>query len=317
LKKSFREAAMTLSKAKMRMIEGYALPNSPFADLREFLDLRYGSGNWTQRTGAGVGTDIGPAINDALAALTARYGAGEVFIPPGGWFCKTPIDPVLLSGNNISGLNNMRSTITFDSASGSLFNLNGAGGRTGGRIKRLAIMLEDGHPLSTSRAIHLTGDTVEQASETFFEELYITARGNSYWYENVHLFGQNRTTPQGIRVGRMSDIQCFRARNYSAGFFNIVQWVIDNFGTYAGTGALANRMYIGGGGETARNTAQADFRRLAVGGQLNVTNCRDVYLNGFAADVSTASSATHCNGWVRASSLSGSFGTGSDVTIRS
>lgn len=269
----------------------WANPKDPVADLRDFMDARYGAGMWTGRTGVGTGSDIGPAIDDACDAIRARYGSGEVRIVPNLWLMTTPPTPAKLSGNTIAGVGpSHRSNIVFNNPSGIMFHWNGAGGFTNGGIKNLTLFCESNFGLSTATAILLQGDATHQPDQFMIENIYCTSlHSSAYWYNGLLLNGTNRSAPQGLRVGCVENYQQFNCRNFAFGFFNLVQWSMSNIGSYTGTG-LGNNIYIGGGGTTLTNTTQLDIDGMICSGELNLSNANRINIQGSANTISAATS---------------------------
>jgi hypothetical protein len=187
-----------------------------------------------------------------------------------------------------------------------LFSYTGAGGFTGGGLKRLKIFLEDGYPASAVYGVKLQGDATFQPDDMTFEDIYIGTVGNSYLYTGFFAWGDARTSPQGIRVLNARNVQIFRCRAYAAYFSNLVQSVIDNFGTYNGLD-YGNDAYITG------NSTGCDFRRFAVNGDLYVNTCQRIGLTGSAARVLASPSATYVHGYVEAP-IVGTFGPNSQVS---
>jgi len=293
----------------------YAQPLAPVADLRDFLDARHGFGGWAYRTGVGLGTDCQLAIHDALDALRARYGRGRLLIPPTGAFrIAAGIDAAKLSGNLIEGVGSQASIVYYDAGSGVLFPFSGAGGYTGGGVKGLGILLEDGRPTSTAGALRLDGDASFQPDQSTFEDLYVTAAGSSYWYDILVAFGSERTTPQGIRIVTMKNLQLFRGRNSGAQFYNCVGWTIENLGTFVGSGGGSD-VYISGGGSGPTNTTQMDLRGLTCSGTLSLSNATKCTIFGQAGAVAAATSFNYHAGRVFSSSFSGTLGPQGDLEV--
>jgi|SRR6185369_3895522 hypothetical protein len=242
-------------------------------DLRDLLDARYGVGLWTQRTGTGVGTDIGPAICDGLTTLKSQFFGGKIFIPPGIWLLNTPIPASLLSGSIIYGLHSQASIIVFNNAGNAAFSFNGSGGATGGGMHGLGILLESGLGNTNSYAILLSGDTVRQQDQTEWRDLYITAwGGSSYWWDAFHIDGTARSHPQGVRVGTMDNVQLFNCRNLPCYIGNAVQWTLSNVGAYTSIGPYGNTIMIGGGTTHLYGTG--------INATLNMGSTLDVMING-------------------------------------
>lgn len=276
--------------------------------LTEFMDARYGAGNWTPRTAVGVGTDIGPALADALDYLRANFGRGVVAIPPGLWRMVNAPSAAQWSGNYCEGLGSQASIIVYDNDSGSPFAFSGAGGYTGGGIRGLGILLEDGHPTSTAQIIRLQGDSTYQPDQMEFRDIYASAIGSSYWYDGFYAYGNARVAPQGIRVADLRNIQIFRCRNTGAYLSNIVQWTIDNVGIYAGQGT-GNNFYIAGGGTPSTNSIQVYVRGLSCANELNLTNCSKWTVTGSVHHVACDPTANYGDLFViKSSAQLGVFG---------
>ena len=280
-----------------------------------YLDARHGAGNWTQRTGVGQGTDIGPALGDALDDLRATYGRGSVVIPPGTWLMTAPPSAAQYSGNFIDGLGSQASKIVFNAAAGSPFSFSGAGGYTGGGVRGIGLLLEDGYPSSTAQMIRLAGDATYQPDQMEFRDLYMSALGNSYWYDGLYAFGNARTSPQGIRVMDFSNVQVFRCRNTGVYLSNVVQCAMRNIGVYAGQGT-GNNFYITGGGAALSNSNQIHIDGLAVAGELNMTNCTRWHVSGSVGSVGAAASANYGDLCVvKSGTFGGAFGANTRIVM--
>jgi C1q domain len=261
-------------------------------NLVDFMNARYGANGWSYRTGVGVGTDAGPAINDALQYIRTNFSRGTLLIPPTGIFLiNTPINATLLAGNNILGYGSQASKVVYNVNNSTAFNFTGAGGFTGGGIKGLGIFLEAGigtnfatrKSYSTTNAINLQGDTSFQPDQMVFSDLYVSAISaagydTSYWNNGLQIYGV-RVSPQGIRVGQWDNIQLFN--NYNAGIYiyNGVQHSFNNIGIYTGENN-GNNCYITGGGAANTNSTQINMQNLTVSGELNLTNSTRVTING-------------------------------------
>lgn len=203
---------------------------------------------------------------------------------------KTGATAAQLSGINVQGVGSMASKIIYDNASGAAFSFSGEGGYSGGGAKGLAIMLESGRPQSNATGILMQGNATAQPDQMAFDDLYITAIGDSYWFDGFKAFGNARTAPQGIRVCDMNNVQVFRCRNTGIFLSNVVQWTLRNIGVYAGMGG-GNNFYLAGGGTGNTNSVQVYADGLAINGELNVTNCSHFFLRGRAGTLNSASSA--------------------------
>lgn len=294
----------------------WASPADRVADLRDFLDMQYGVGGWTYRTAAHNGSDCTTAMNTALAAVRTRYGYGSVRVNGAGIFkFASGIDPTALRGMNIIGENPSSSQMVFDMNTGVAFNFNGSGGFNSGGLKNINVYIEDGYPASTTYGILLQGDATFQPDAMVFENLTFTRLGTtSFWYNGFICDASARTAPQGNRVCNLKNINIFTCRNIGAQFINAVQWSVDNFGVYVGSG-VGNDVFIDGGGTTLTNTTQFDFRRFSIAGTLHLNNCQKVYLNGTAAAATANSTAVRCSGFLEGTTLAGTFGSPSSVTV--
>ncbi len=286
----------------------YAQPRSATADLRDFLDARHGVGGWSYRTGVGLGTDIQPAVHDALDAIRARYSRGKLLIPPTGLFRVASLfDPGKMSGIVMEGLGSQASKFVVDVNAGTLFNFTGAAGFTGGGVRGIGGFLEDGHPTSNAEIMRLDGDGTGQPDQFVVEDLYFSRIGTSFWANGLVLNGMDRTSPQGTRIGTIRNFQIFCCRISGIGIYNAVGWTMENIGTYAGTGT-GNDVTISGGGASNTNSTQIDIRGLWCGGALILANATDVTIHGKAATVTAATSFNYHAGVVNAASLSGALG---------
>lgn len=282
----------------------WASPQSPIADLRDFMDARYGAGQWTYRTtqqGSVVtGTDAGPAITDALAALRARYGRGKLLIPPGAFTVIQPPDPQTLGGHIIEGFGSQASQIYFQNGQQPLFWFNGSA--TGGALKGLGLLIEAGLGDTNATCILQQGNVkrldangvwdgqYHQPDQMEFSDLYITsADGVSKWHTGWLVNGEGRTSPQGVRVCHATNIQIFRCRYLGAGFYNAQKFSVINLGIYAGTGT-GNSLYLSGGGTSSKNSGDCLFDNITVSGDLNLTAATGCSIRGKCSTVSASSS---------------------------
>ncbi len=247
-----------------RLIRGFVLAvallasSSAFAqkDLRDCMNQRYGAGQWTLHTGPNLGTDIAPAINLCLQDIRNTVGRSIISIPPGTWMMRTPINPALLSGNYIEGYGSQASRIVYGIGWGVAFHWSGAGGYTGGGMRGISLFLEQDLGDSNAYGIMLRGDAVSQPDQMEFSDIYMSALGTSYWWDNFHIDGTARAAPQGVRVGMVSNVQLFRARNFNMYLGNAVAWVFTGVGCWVSKGAYAHWFYI--------DSASVEISRRAV-----------------------------------------------------
>jgi hypothetical protein len=292
------------------------MTSSPVKDLRECMDAQYGVGGWTKRTGVGSGSDIGPALTKCLTDIRAIFGRGKITIPPGQWLMTNAPSSALLSGNVIEGLGSQASIIVFNNAKGVAFHFSGANGYTGGGMRGIGLLLESGLGNTNSYGIYLVGDSKSQPDQMEFNDIYLSAvGGSSYWWEGLHAIGTARTSPQGIRVVIINNMQIFNCRNVGAYISNAVQWSISNLGTYTGIGT-GNDIYITGGGPANTNTIQLTASRLYAGGTLYLNNASDIAIEGKAGALNVNGTATYVSGWLHAPTVSGAVGARSNLTIQ-
>jgi hypothetical protein len=299
-------------------VYAWASPLDATIDLRDLLDEQHGVGGWTQRTGVNTGTDCTSALELGLDRLRSRYGRGRILIPPGIFLFKSNIAAAKLSGNIIEGVHELASQMVFTSGSSHFLFWTGSGGYSGGGIRKMGLYREDGFT-SLYDAIRLEGDATYQPDQFNIEDIYMSALGSGYWQNNLYLTGISRTSPQGLRVGRVSNAQLFRSGSgsgFGAGFYNCVQWHVQNLGTYAGTGSLGMNVYVGGGGASNTNTTQFTLERLACGSELNLTNHTRAMYDGFCSNLSMGATADYLWGWIDAASTAGAVGSNSNLTIR-
>lgn len=266
--------------ADRKIKSAWAAPKSPIADLRDFMDLRFGAGAWTYRTGVNTGSDAGLAINDALQALRTRYTRGKLIIPPSGqWLVKTALDPLYLGGHQIEGMGSQASQLVYAPlGAGAMFAYDGSA--TGGGLRGLGVLLESGLGNSNATFLLQRGDAVKQPDQMEFDDIYVTAFAGSYWYDGWLVDGQARTSPQGVRTCHATNIQLFCCHHMGAGFYNAQKFSVINLGIYAGTGT-GNALYISGNAASFSTVTQdCTFSNVTVSGDLNLTASRNVTVQG-------------------------------------
>lgn len=290
-------------------ITKYGIFSPSTVNLYDFMNARYGFGGWSYRTAVGVGTDAGPAINDALEYIRNNFGRGTLIIPSGGIFLvSTAINPNFLAGNNIIGFGSQASQLCFNQASGIAFHFNGYNGFTGGGLQGLSIYLEanlgttfaSGKSYTTTYAILLQGSSVTsgagsyQPDQMVFSDLYVSSIDGasiggttSYWYNGLQVYAL-RQSPQGARVAQWTNIQLFNNYNIGVYIYNAVQHSFNNIGIYTGN-TTGNNFYITGGGSSLTNSTQINIQNLVVSGDLNLTNATKCTINGSCATLTAGS----------------------------
>lgn len=281
--------------------------SSPWSlNLSDLMNEVYGVGNWTNRTGAGQGSDASPAFVLGCQKLRQQCGRGEIVIPPGSWLMNSGLPGNLLSGITLRGYGSMGSKVFYNKNSGVLFHWSGDSGYTGGGIHGVGIFLEGGFGNSASSAILLQGDSSYQPDQFNASDLYITALGDSYWYSGFKAYGNARISPQGIRVADIRNVQLFRCHGTGVYLSNIVQWSLANIGAYAGLGA-GNNFYLAGGGNQNTNSTQVNALAISCV-ELNLTNCWSFDISGKCQQIATDQSATNGDLRFRGASLIGQKG---------
>lgn len=295
----------------------YRSPKDPTQDIRDWLDLRHGVGGWTYRTGVGTGTDCGLAANDALEYIHDTFDRGTLYWPGGGngdYLVQTALNSADLSGNYLEGDGPLASQITFDppSDSGTFAWWTAVGEYTGGGVRNLGILLEDGHAADPINSLRFDGSATEQPDSVHIEHVRIGVRGTSFWQSHPIFYGVDATSPQGIRVVSINNLTLFSAHTNGPGFFNVVQCVINDLNVNTGTGT-GNDVTIGGGGASNTNSTQVFFNGIYTGGRLTITNCSKVYGYGGSASMTTGSSFT--DGYVVGNfgTVTGTSGSGAHV----
>jgi hypothetical protein len=281
-----------------------------------------------ERTTYGTGTDIGPLI--ATAALRLRLGGtqrGTVRIPSGVWLLSTGVNDDATAGIRIVGAGISATRIMFDATNGTAFRFDGenagAAGWGGSGIGNLSIRLGAAAlGIGTPTAISLQGKTglvgpapVSEPDDFWLENVYVDVEtaATARWYSGFFAYGNDRTSAQGIRVATIKNLQIFECTGYAAYMSNIVQWSVDNLGTYGAGGPTGNDVYVTGGGASTTNSNYGSFNLLNCGGTLFITNCSNMAFNLATATAITTSAADYIHGNIRRTTQAGSFGANSTV----
>lgn len=278
-----------------------------------------------ERTAYGNGTDITPLINAAGAALRSRNAnaRGTIVIPAGKWRMASAADDDKIAGHHIVGAGSQTTHVYFDALNGVMFALDGennTAGWSGGGISRMRLILGAVSSASPCSAIALdgvtVGPTVAEPDDYWFDDIYINAEspGTRRWYNGFFVYGNERTSPQGIRVGNVRSLHVFDCTNIGIYMSNVVQWNLDNIGTYTGVGT-GNDIHITGGGASNTNSTQVVAHNVACSGTLNISNCSNVSIFAKAGSIAT-SGADYIFGFIaKSGALSGTFGANSYVVV--
>lgn len=258
--------------------------------LTDEMNALYGASGWSMRAGTNPGTDIGPALLSACDKLRAKSGRGTIEIGPGNWLLVAGVSADKLAGITISGAGSMATIITYANTDGIAFGFSGAGGFTGGGLRGLCIYLAEGLGDTNATAISLQGSASFQPDQFRLSDVYVTAGAGSFWYDGLRMFGNARTSPQGIRNTVIDSVQIFACRNTGAYLSNVVQLTGSSLGVYTGKG-LGRNIYIAGGGSPSTNSIQVNLVGVACN-ELNVTNTSRFSVAGVANTYCTDASAT-------------------------
>lgn len=244
-------------------------------DARDAMDDFYGSGCWTYRTAPKVGSDLGAALNAAIAARLPTYPRLDILIPPTGpWLMKTPISPANVTGNSIHGASGPFGTFIYYDNDASFFDIGYNGdNREGGLIEDLVVSLEDGRPAAGCFLRLAAADNTGAPCGYVFNRLRCSAIGNSSWIYCVAMSGTARRAPaQGIRGVTMRDTMLFCGRLGGIWASGINQAVFDNIGVAVPRGVGGADVLIGGGPSEDQRSNQVFINGLATIGSVNIAN---------------------------------------------
>lgn len=267
-------------------------------DLKDGMDAHYGVGLWTYRTGVGVGSDIGPALSAMITTIRGlQRKRGKISIGPGDWLLST--SGIDFSGIQLEGCGSQATAVWLNfsgAVTGFAFSGNDGSGNSvdGGGMKGIAVKLETGQGNTSVYGIYLKGNATLQPDQMLFEDIYMTGSDSSYFWDGFHADGTGRTSPQGIRIASLHNIQVFNCRNTSFYGANIVGWDIHNFGCYsAAAGTNGADFYITGGGSGSTNSTEVSVSRLNCGGTVHLSNASVLYVEGSWAALSNTATSTN------------------------
>lgn len=285
------------------------------SDQTSEIDLR----QWTSITpwtSGSTGTDIGPIIDQVADYFNESQPLKKGTIRIGG-ACRiaTPPTSSKIAGCKILGYGETPTQITYDNDTGFCFTFDGSNGETCGGIGDMAILLQAGVGTSSAGAIYMGGNTLHQPDQFRMKNLYITSLGaTDYWYDIIKCDGTQRTSPQGIRGAIIENVQLFRGSHSAFTALAMIQWSINNLGSYVGMGTGMDIIFSGGG-SSLTNSSQVDARNIACNGNLYLNNITKLRIDGSCNELFTDSSCDYVAGTIERASQSGSFGSHNFVNV--
>ncbi len=263
-------------------------------NLKDQMDSHYGAGGWSQYSGAGTGTDIGPALSECITTLTATAGKrGTIFVPSGAvgaWVLTTAgID---FSGIYIQGQGSQGSVIVFRPSvpATSMFKWTGAAGFSGGGILGIGMALDSTVGAYTGTAMLFQGNSSFQPGQIQVNDIYCTVLGGSTWGSGLVIDGVASTSPQGVRGGYITDVQLFGNTVHGVFLQNAVQIVISSLSVNGGT-TTGRDFYVAGGGAANTNSIQLVLDGV-IANDLNITNASRIYARAWGSTVTVDSTTT-------------------------
>lgn len=279
-------------------VSGFTGPT--ICNLYDQMNSHYGVGGWSFYTTAGTGTDIGPALAECITTFASYRSRGIIYVPSRGtWALSTANTDV--SGAMIQGDGSIASLIVFQSSTGAAFWWKGTGGKTWGGIKGISMLLDSTIGASSATAYLFQGDATNQPDQCEMDDIYTSSLGGSTWNTGLSFNGELRTSPQGIRICDIRNVQLFQNTNAGASFRNVVGFTITNLGVYTGSGT-GNTIFISGGGTASTNSIQITMMNV-ISTDLNVTNASRFFLFGWGSTVTVATSATKGIIWYQGSQV--------------
>lgn len=238
------------------------------------MDAFYGAGCWTYRTSPGVGSDLGAALNAAIAAALPVYQRLDILIPPTGpWRMATPISPLNVTGHHIHGACGPWGTVIYYDNDASFLDITYNGGsREGGLIEDLVVSLEPNRPNAQCFLRLFASDNSGSPSGYVFNRLRCSADPSSSWIYTVAMSGVARTSPPGIRgvVIRDSVFFCGRQGGLWASGVNFA--VFENLGFYVPSGPTGADITITGVDTPQTRSNNISFKGVYTLGKVSLTN---------------------------------------------
>lgn len=288
-------------------------------DIRTWLRKRHGN-SWVPYQGVGQGTDVGLALGDWCDYINANGGRGTLDIPAKHFLLETFPTAEQLKGKTIRCVGgSMHGGFIINATEGVAFDFSGYGGYTGGGLQGLLIRLDKDLGQTEVQPLRLKGDANYQPSSMIFNDIKITAitgtdggAGESYWGKGLEVDGSLKTTGAiGIRETHMQNVRVFRARDFAMKFNNVIHCVMNDIGSYTGTGATGNDIIFENGSESLYVFG------INCNGRITIDDITKTQLYGSCGDLTKAgSSLADIGGLLKVSgSVTGTIPNGDHLTI--
>jgi hypothetical protein len=281
-------------------------------EARKAMDDFYGAGNWSYRTAPGVGTDLGAALNAAMAAAKPTFERLEIIIPPTGkWRMTTPIAKPLITGNHIHGGAGPWGTLIYYDSDEVFADIEYTSDTSeGGLMQDLIVVLEPNHPNGKSFVRMYAQSEAGAPGGYVFNRVRATADASSSWQYTFVAHGMVKQSPPGIRGLTIRDCMFFRARQ--AGFWGagINQLVLDNVQFAVPAAPGGTDLWIGGGGTPTTNSHNIALNGVVTIGASHLSNCQSIMGNLISSSGLTVDSTVTKIGLIHDGTVTGSPGSG-------
>lgn len=229
--------------------------------------------------GGSTAVDNSGPLNAAMQACLAQ-GVKRLYVPSGLWnFDSAPND---VPGISIYG-DSMSSTKLQLNANGDFFSFFGTGAMGGG-LESLALV--KGAGFSGGSGIRMVSNNSASPDYADFRSVDVTgAAGTGVWDYGLSIDGTQRTTIQGSRDIKFTNVNLFAGTLGAANLMNIVGCTFVDVSAYPAGGTSAN-FYIGGGSSTNK------FLGMLIEGELNISHSLQGYLTGMVNSLNTDSTAS-------------------------
>jgi hypothetical protein len=224
---------------------------------------------WTNGIGDGA-TDNTSAWNAALAQCATGANGGKRIDAPAGVFAFLSQPNPVPDGCHIIGRGKVTTIFLKRFNGGIFFDLTGVGNGDMG-LERFSILTDA--TSSPGYAVVLQGDATDQPDATVLRDLYVTSNNGGLWLVGLLVYGNARTSPQGVRGVYMENCDWFNASAATMYLSNVVGFTMVGGGAYQGDGpSSAAGIWVTGGGTPATTSTETWFLGVIISGQLNLTN---------------------------------------------